>query len=62
MTFKPERKKSKTATSTRADRMICVDVGVERKKMFCEYCKTTGLSQTEMFRQMLDYCMKGLMT
>ena len=36
---------------------VIVNVGLDRKARFVEYCREHGISQTECLKQMMDHCM-----
>ena len=55
MSFTPKSKESNKGVS-RKDRIVCLDIGVDRKKRLTEYAKKHNLSISETVRQIVDYC------
>lgn len=54
--FTPQRKTR--GQEDRGATTITVIVGTDRKSKFVEYCKKHDIGQTEMLKQMIDYCVE----
>jgi len=58
MSFTPIPKKKVNGILDRKGTTICAIVGEEHKSRFLDFCDKHDLGQTEMLKQMIDYCMK----
>ena len=54
--FTPQREPD--AQTNRKATTLTAIIGQNRKAKFVKYCKQHGIGQTEMIKQMIDYCMK----
>ena len=43
----------------RRERVICIDIGYERKAKLKLFCLQHNVAMTEMLRQMIDHCIKN---
>jgi len=52
--FKPTARRD----ISRREKVICLDIGADRKARLSQFCASRNISKTDMIKQMIDHCIE----